>query len=293
MDANSFFFLNRDQLSLHVLQWGRPEATPVIMLHGLRAYAQTWASLAESLGDAYCVYALDQRGRGLSDWAEPASYCTESYVRDLEDLVAHLGLARFMLVGHSLGGSNALEYARQHPGRLIGLVIEDIGPGSSSLGDGAARIRREMQETPNFFADWTSAEAFWRKSRPGLTEAGLASRLAHSMKATDEGVTWRHDQLGIAEARLSITPTDLWPAVRALDCPTLFIRGSRSDFLPGTMLAAMQATNPQVRTLEIADASHYVHDDQGPVFNAAVAGFLHALRPAIQGDQSTTAGKPT
>lgn len=293
MDANSFFFLNRDQLSLHVLQWGRPEATPVIMLHGLRAYAQTWASLAESLGDAYCVYALDQRGRGLSDWAEPASYCTESYVRDLEDLVAHLGLARFMLVGHSLGGSNALEYARQHPGRLIGLVIEDIGPGSSSLGDGAARIRREMQETPNFFANWTSAEAFWRKSRPGLTEAGLASRLAHSMKATDEGVTWRHDQLGIAEARLSITPTDLWPAVRGLDCPTLFIRGSRSDFLPGTVLAAMQATNPQVRTLEIAGASHYVHDDQGPVFNAAVAGFLHALRPAIQGDQSTTAGKPT
>ncbi len=89
-------------------------------------------------------------------------------------------------------------------------------------------------------------------------------------------ITWRHDQQGIAEARLSIEPTDLWPAVRALDCPSLFIRGGRSDFLPPATLQAMSASNPHVRT-EVADASHYVHDDQGPVFNALVADFLKSL----------------
>jgi esterase len=250
---------------------------PLVLLHGLRAYAQTWESLVQSLGEGYCIYALDQRGRGLSDWAEPSTYHTQSYVEDLEDLTAHVGLQRFVPLGHSLGGANALEYARQHPGRLLGLIIEDIGPGSSSQGDGAARIRREMGETPLTFESWEAARAFWQASRPGLSEQGLASRLAHLMQEREGAITWRHDQQGIAEARLSIEPTDLWPAVHALDCPSLFIRGAGSDFLPPATLQAMSVSNTQLRTVEVADASHYVHDDQGAVFNELVADYLDSL----------------
>lgn len=278
MASDSCFFTNRSGLHLHFLRWGDPSGVPLVLLHGLRAYAQTWESLVQSLGPGYCIYALDQRGRGLSDWASPDTYHTQSYVEDLEDWVAHLGLARFVLLGHSLGGANALEYARQHPGRLLGLMIEDIGPGSSSQGDGAARIRREMSQTPLQFENWELARAFWQASRPGLSEQGLTSRLAHSMKESSGGVTWRHDQQGIAKARLNIEPTDLWPAVRALDCPSLFIRGGRSDFLPAQTLLAMRACNPNIRTVEVADASHYVHDDQSEVFNALVSRFLGELK---------------
>ncbi|WP_295473352.1 alpha/beta hydrolase [uncultured Pseudomonas sp.] len=274
MSVRSVFFTNRSGVRLHALQYGATGATPVVLLHGLRAYAQTWAPLAAALGDGYCCYALDQRGRGLSDWAPSDSYRTDCYVDDLEDLVAHLGLERFLLVGHSLGGANALEYARRHPRRLLALVIEDIGPGSSSAGDGAARIRREMQQTPLVFADWNAAREFWRRARPGLTEEGIESRLAHSMRESPEGIVWRHDQQGIAEARLSIEPTDLWPAVRALQCPTLFVRGGCSDFLPPATVAAMLQANARIRAVEVADASHYVHDDQSAIFNQVVSAFL-------------------
>lgn len=277
MPADSCFFTNRSGLRLHYLRWGASSGVPLVLLHGLRAYAQTWESLVQSLGEGYCIYALDQRGRGLSDWAEPSTYHTQSYVEDLEDLIAHVGLQRFVLLGHSLGGANALEYARQHPGRLLGLIIEDIGPGSSSQGDGAARIRREMGETPLTFESWEAARAFWQASRPGLSEQGLASRLAHLMQEREGAITWRHDQQGIAEARLSIEPTDLWPAVHALDCPSLFIRGAGSDFLPPATLQAMSVSNTQLRTVEVADASHYVHDDQGAVFNELVADYLDSL----------------
>lgn len=282
MLAQSCFFTNRAGMRLHFLRWGQTTGVPLVLLHGLRAYAQTWESLVQCLGEGYCAYALDQRGRGLSDWAPSTSYHTQSYVEDLEDLVTHLGLQRFALLGHSLGGANALEYARQHPGRLTGLIIEDIGPGSSSQGDGAERIRREMRQTPLQFDSWAVARAFWQASRPGLSEQGLASRLAHSMKESAGTITWRHDQSGISEARLSIEPTDLWPAVRALDCPTLFIRGGRSDFLPAATLQAMSQSNAHVRTAEVADASHYVHDDQGEVFNALVTKFLQGLTPDSQ-----------
>lgn len=282
MPAESCFFTNRSGLRLHYLRWGASTGVPLVLLHGLRAYAQTWESLVQALGEGYCVYALDQRGRGLSDWAEPASYHTQSYVEDLEDLIEHVGLQRFVLLGHSLGGANALEYARQHLGRLMGLLIEDIDPGSSTQGDGAARIRREMAQTPLQFESWDAARAFWKASRPGLSEEGVESRLAHSMQERDGVIGWRHDQQGIAEARLSIEPTDLWPAVRSLDCPSLFIRGGRSDFLPPVMLQAMCASNPHVQAVEVADASHYVHDDQGEVFNRLVAGFLSGLVHAGQ-----------
>jgi len=282
MSENSQFFTNRSGMRLHYLRWGNPSGVPVLLLHGLRSYAQTWAPLADALGERYCCLALDQRGRGQSDWAEASSYRTDAYVSDLEDWVAHLELERFVLVGHSLGGTNALEYARLNPGRLRALVIEDIGPGSSIRGEGAERIRREMSQTPLVFPDWDSAAQFWRQSRPGLSDDGLASRLTYSMKQTPEGIVWRHDQKGIAEARLSITPTDLWPAVRALDCPTLFIRGARSDFLPLATLEAMQEANARVQTAEIADASHYVHDDQGEVFNQVVADYLRGQLLQLQ-----------
>ncbi|MCV4283351.1 alpha/beta fold hydrolase [Pseudomonas capsici] len=286
MPASSHFFTNRSGMRLHYLCWGDSSGIPVVLLHGLRAYAQTWESLANTLSDQYCCYALDQRGRGQSDWAHASSYRTESYVHDLEDLVAHLELQRLVLIGHSLGGTNALEYARLNPGRLSTLVIEDIGPGSSISGEGAERIRREMSQTPMHFPDWESAIGFWRKSRPGLSMEALSSRLAHSMKETPEGISWRHDQQGIAEARLSIPSTDLWPAVKALDCPTLFIRGGRSDFLPASTLEAIQAANPLVQGVEIADASHYVHDDQGEIFNRVVTDYLNGQSLQLQQQES-------
>lgn len=274
LSAQSRFFTTPEKLRLHYLSWGPADAVPVILLHGLRAYAQTWEPLAKALLPHFRCYALDQRGRGLSDWAPAATYCTEHYVADLEALVRHLGLERFVLIGHSLGGANALEYARRNPGRLHALVIEDIGPGSSSSGDGAARIRREMRETPTRFMDWDAARAFWRASRSGLSATAVDSRLRYSMREAEQGIVWRHDQQGIAWARLNIPSVDLWPAVRMLDCPTLFIRGGASDFLPVTTLSEVLAANPLIRAEEIAGATHYVHDDQGEAFNRLVVDFL-------------------
>ncbi|SCY74671.1 hypothetical protein SAMN03159391_02930 [Pseudomonas sp. NFACC37-1] len=67
------------------------------------------------------------------------------------------------------------------------------------------------------------------------------------------------------------------PAVRALDCPTLFIRGVRLDSLPAATFQAMRDSNVQAHTAEVADASHSVHDDQGEIFNRLGAEFLERI----------------
>jgi len=269
-------WVDSDGLRLHYVSWGRDDAPAVVMLHGLRSYAHTWAPVADALADRYRVVALDQRGRGRSDWDPQRDYYAAAYVRDLDALVHALDLRRFVLVGHSMGGANAFVYAAAKPERLAGLVIEDMGPGASAGSQGSERIKRELKDTPDAFASWDEARAFWRRQRPNITESALDSRVVHSLKEDEPGrIAWRHDADGIAAARLAATPAQLvhlWPLILNLHVPTLLLRGGESDFLSADVAAEMAAANAGIERIDIPGATHYVHDDQPAAFN-------HALRP--------------
>jgi pimeloyl-ACP methyl ester carboxylesterase len=273
-------WIHSDGLRLRYVEWGAAGAPAIVALHGLRSFAYTWEPVALPLADRFRIVALDQRGRGQSDWDPQRRYHTAHYVSDLAALVDHLALAPFVLLGHSMGGTNAFVYAAAHAGRVAGLVIEDMGPGASAGGAGAERIRRELLATPAHFASWEDAAMFWRGQRPNVPDAAIAARVRHSMKQTDDGAfVWRHDAEGIAAARLAATPeqlVDLWPHVESLRMPTLLLRGARSDFLTAETARAMVQRNPAIRLVEVPDASHYVHDDNLAGFEAALHAHLAA-----------------
>ena len=126
-------------LSAHFQQWGDRRKPAVLLLHGLRSYAATWELLAQELAADHWVLALDFRGRGHSKWDPHRQYFTQTYVRDVEEWVAQLGLRHFDLIGHSMGGTVGYVYAARHPDQVTRLVVEDIGPDSSDdLGGGSA-----------------------------------------------------------------------------------------------------------------------------------------------------------
>lgn len=265
-------------LGAHYLEWGDPGAPPVLLLHGLRSYAATWAPLARRLARHHWVLALDFRGRGRSDWDPERRYVTPSYVADVEEWVALLGLGRFALVGHSMGGTVGYVYAARHPDQVTRLVVEDIGPGSSTATAGAERVRWELGSTPEWFASREAAHAYWRTVRPGMPEAAIRSRVEHTLRRDGDGRwVWRLDLAGIASARLSGDPAagiDLWQCVEALRCPTLVVRGETSDFLPERTCVELAARQPLLRWISVAGAGHYAHDDNPRAFGAAVTRFL-------------------
>jgi pimeloyl-ACP methyl ester carboxylesterase len=271
-------------LTLRYVEWGAKDAPPIILLHGLRSYAMTWEPAARHFAEDFRVIALDQRGRGDSDWDPACDYYTPAYVADLEALVAHLGIERFVLVGHSLGGTNALVYAARHPNKVSALVIEDIGPGSSSATDGAKRIVHEIESTPSRFDDWNAARMFWRDKRPDISEQALKSRLDYTLKQSGDGsVVWKYDAAGIGRARIALARrpelgVDLWPAVDGIQCPTLVVRGQYSDFLPVSTAQEMSRRNPHIAWCEISNAGHYVHDDNAIGFLRALDDFVKALK---------------
>lgn len=105
---------------------GDPAAPPVVLLHGGRATGERWEPVLAELAGRYRVLAPDQRGHGAS---RPADGHGFGRMRDdLPAFAAALGLRRFCLVGHSMGGTVAILAAERYPELLSGLVLVDTPP---------------------------------------------------------------------------------------------------------------------------------------------------------------------
>lgn len=118
--------LVREDLHLHVLHWPG-EGRPFVLLHGLASNALTWGAVARLLQAAgHAVYAVDQRGHGLSDKPD-SSYDFATVTGDLALLCDELALANPIVAGQSWGGNVVLEFGARHPGRAAGLVMVDGG----------------------------------------------------------------------------------------------------------------------------------------------------------------------
>lgn len=273
-------FLTHGGLKFHITEWGPSTGHPVLMMHGIRGYAETFAGVAQVLQPAYRVIAFDQRGRGESDWDPDRNYYTDTYVSDLAHIVDTLELKKFDLLGHSMGGINAIVYASTYPENVNRLVIEDAGPGAFENSTGAKRIRQELENTPAFFARWEDACEFMRALRPSVTEEARLQRLKSMLKPEPSGgLTWRYDHAGIASTRLNPDPSrvvNLTPHVAAIRCDTLLLRGGNTDYLQPEMAKAMCELNPRIVCQTIEGAGHYIHDDQPLAFNKAVKQFLQA-----------------
>lgn len=274
-------------VAICVREWGDPAAPAIVLLHGLRGYSGTWRTLAAALADRYRLIAFDARGRGDSGWDQGRNYYTDAYLADLEAVVAASGLDRFILIGHSMGGTTSYAYAARHPDRLRALVVEDITAGSSVSGAGFERIVAEMKALPTHFADWQAARAYWRKLRPNVSAAAIEERLWESMKPASDapdkagGVIWRYDADGIAATRVAPDPArvlDLEPVIAAIRTPTLVIRGGQSDFCNLDTVRRLEQGNPWLAHATVEAASHYVHDDAPEAFGRLVEGFLAGLR---------------
>ncbi|HEY6795094.1 MAG TPA: alpha/beta hydrolase [Kineosporiaceae bacterium] len=276
--APSSHHLGIHGLTHHYLSWGESAASAVVLLHGLRSYAYTWDRLARTLADSHYLVAPDFRGRGDSAWDPVRNYYLDTYLADLEELVSQLGLGRFAVIGHSLGGAVGYAYAARHPEHVTKLIVEDIGPGSSTHTAGADRILRELGDVPTTFDSLDDVRAYWRRIRPDIADEALDSRVRNTVRPGPGGRwEWKLDMQGIAEARRNGDPgrsPDLWSCVDALQCPTLVIRGGASDFLAVETCEQLTRRQPLIRWVEVPAAGHYVHDDNPEAVIDLVTDFL-------------------
>ena len=264
-------------INLRYLDWGAPAAPPLVLLHGLRGHANVWDDVAAALCDRYHVYALDQRGRGDTDHAPGGDYSTDAFVADLAAFADALGLERFTLVGHSMGGRNSLAFAARYPRRLERLCIVDIGPTVDAAG--GSRITGELRDLPPQFDTFDDALAHVQTGNRFASERVMRRRLAGQTRTLPNGkIGWKFDP-AIREQRITGTAApavDLWPALPAIPCPTLVVRGAETDLLTPETAQRMIDALPQGELVEIARAGHMVFEDNPDDFITAVQNWLAA-----------------
>ena len=266
------------RMRFHYLDWGTAGRPPIVFLHGGGLNAHTWDLVCLGLRRERHCFALDQRGHGDSEWSPEMDYTTESQVGDLEAFVDRLGLTRFVLVGMSLGGVNAMAWAGRHSERLAGLVIVDVGPEIRMAGvQKIAAFTSEQKLLDSIDEVIERALAFNPRRDPRL----LRLSLRHNLRQTPKGQwMWKYDQRhrgkaepGAYERRREL----LWDSVAKIACPTLVVRGAQSDVFHDEDAERLTAALPRGRWVRVENAGHTVQGDNPAGLLTELRGFLGEL----------------
>ena len=262
-------------INLHYLDWGNEDKPKVLLLHGLRGHCHSWDDVSAEFCKDYHILALDQRGRGDSDWAPGGDYSSQSFVADLEGFCEAVGFDKFTLIGHSMGGRNSMAFAGNNADKLETLVIVDIGPDLDPKGSG--RITQELINVPEEFDSFEDVYAYQSKQNRFCSEPVLRRRLTYATKELPNGkLGWRYD-LEIREQRRNNTgpkQPDLWLNLPGIECPVLIVRGSETDTLALETAEKMVEVLPVGKLVHVEKAAHMVFEDNPSGVIQALQEFL-------------------
>ena len=262
---------------IHYTEWGREDAPPVLMWHGLARNGRDFDDLAEALANRYRVLCPDQIGRGLSEWSpDPdTEYCLAFYAGIAHAFVDGLRLGQVRWVGTSMGGALGIRAAATTlHSRIVSLVVNDIGP---TLPAAAAERIRTYVGAPPQFARVSELEAYLRQVYApfgALTDAQWRRMTLTSVRRRQNGNVTPHYDPAIVR-QLFVHPRDYeqWQHWDLLRLPVLVLRGAQSDLLLPDVARAMTSRGPHARVVEFAGCGH------APALNVpaqieAVGGFL-------------------
>ncbi|MCZ6866142.1 MAG: alpha/beta hydrolase [Chloroflexi bacterium] len=261
-------------LRFHYLDWGNEDKQSILMLHGIAQQAHSWDFVSLALSDRYHVIAMDARGHGDSQWPEDGDYSLEAHQRDLDGFVKALGLKDFILIGHSMGGRNGYVFTSGRPEVVKALVIVDTGP------DRVARSNRRIRRFITLPDELDTYEEFAQRvmeytGRPSWLVHGS---LQHTIRKLPNGKwTWKYDKAIRSPGFKPQTwpPEKLWRCLQNLKCPTLVVRGAKSDVFFPEALERMLGVIPNSSSVVVARAGHLVPGDNP-------RGFLEALEPFLK-----------
>jgi pimeloyl-ACP methyl ester carboxylesterase len=245
---------------IHFTEWGRADAPPLVMWHGLARTGRDFDDLAEALADTYHIVCPDTIGRGYSQWSpEPdKEYCLAFYAQLARSLVDQLGFDTLRWVGTSMGGAiGTVAGATTLKGRITHLVLNDNGP---SLAQAAIERIKTYAGNPPQFDTVTELEQFFRtvyKPYGWQSDAQWRRMTETSTRRLPNGkVTPHYDPAMVRQFIVHPHDYDLWEEYDALDMPVLVLRGVDSDLLLQETAEEMTRRGPCAELAVIPGCGH-------------------------------------
>jgi pimeloyl-ACP methyl ester carboxylesterase len=236
------------------------EGLPVLCLAGLTRNSADFDYVAPHLSDVRLIR-MDYRGRGDSDYADPATYTIPQESADAQALLDHLGLQAAAILGTSRGGLIALTLAATAKDRLLGVCLNDIGPELDP--DGLALIKDYIGKTPavRSLDDLAATRARLLPGFPGVPLSRWRDEAEKNYTQTEDGLQLRYDAR-LAEIFNQPAPDDdagsgdAWPFFEALaGLPIALIRGANSNLLAEATADEMRR-RPDMGYANVPDRGH-------------------------------------
>jgi pimeloyl-ACP methyl ester carboxylesterase len=267
-------------LDLHYVDAGA--GPPVVFIHGLLGSHRDWARLVEDMSAHHRVLALDLFGHGAS--AKPmGDYSLSAHAATVRDLLDHLGIKTVTLVGHSLGGGIALQFAYLFPGRVNRLVLVSSG----GLGRELSLLLR-VATLPG--VEWVLPMLASRWVRARGEQVGRGFARAGVRPGSDASRAWQgfvslgdpeNRRAFLATSRAVIDPGGQTVTARhrlpsLATIPTLLVWGARDRLIPSwhAVEAARELPNSRVEVFE--RAGHFPHLDEPDRFADLLREFTRA-----------------
>lgn len=257
----------------------------IIFIHGNFSSSRWWSQQLSNLPDDYTAYALDLRGCGNSDHPSKG-YDIKTLTRDLLNFTKKLGLSRFHLVGHSLGGALAQEFQARYPACVTSLILVAPVPaaGLSSL---------HGKQPGGLLGNFLSPEQLFRSlSSLKLHKPLIQLAMRRSMPGCEH---WKEFK-SLVEIAVKMSPQafhgflrliQTWhhPAPEKTICPVLLIHGTEDPVVPANELIAMAKQLPDCYLVTLKSVGHAPQMEQPETFRSLLFSFVNAVEEPTEKEQ--------
>ncbi|MEN0004603.1 MAG: alpha/beta fold hydrolase [Bacteroidota bacterium] len=243
------------------------QGPPLVVLHGLFGMLDNWQTLAKRFAQHHTVYLVDQRNHGRSPHASPMDYPTMA--EDLHDFLVDKWIHHAHILGHSMGGKTAMEFALQYPDMVDQLIVVDIAPKAYQGGHQVifdALLALDLSQVKS-----RSDASTFLESR--IEEVGVRQFLLKNLsRAKEGGYRWKMNLPVIHEHYPSILAT-IEPD-RTFEGETLFIRGGQSNYVQANDFPTISSFFPKAQVVTVEQAGHWVHAEAPEALLQHVSTFL-------------------
>lgn len=236
----------------------RPRERVVVCVHGLTRNGRDFDRLAIAMARDYRVIEVDVVGRGRSGWlADKADYTYETYLKHMDAFLAYRGLEEVDFIGTSMGGLIGMMMAAREDSPIRRLVLNDVGP----VIPGAAldRLGEHVGQDPRFRNLQEAAEYFKEIYADfGIPDdLGWSDLTLHSTSRQENGTYALHYDPAVGDVFTgNMADVKLWSVWDNVRCPTLVLRGERSDILTRETAQRMTKSGPRAKVVEFPDCGH-------------------------------------
>ncbi len=239
----------------------------LIILHGLFGSSDNWLSIAKALAEDYKIYLPDQRNHGQSPHSDAFNYKLLS--EDLNKFIEDHAIENLLIIGHSMGGKTAMNFAVHYPDKLRALIVVDIAPKDYAVRHDV--ILDGLMAIPvNTIKSRNEADEILSEYVP---ELGVRQFLLKSLsRKPDNSFEWKLN-LGAISENIQVIGEGMQYTGKYAG-PTLFIRGRKSNYIKDNDRDNIKDLFPASTILTIEDAGHWVHAEKPEEFVNTIREFV-------------------